>query len=54
MKHQIAGKPTKEFGMMCLWLLNDHSGTFFNKMAILRLFPDFISEITEFQTFSRP
>jgi hypothetical protein len=39
-KHQVTGKPTKEFGMMCLRLLNDHSGTFFNKIAI-------------FQTFSR-
>jgi hypothetical protein len=54
-KHQVAaGKPTKEFGMMCLRLLNDHSGTFFNKMAIFQtLFPDFIREITKFQTFSR-
>jgi hypothetical protein len=39
-KLQVAGKPTKELGMMCLRLVNEHSGTFFNKMAI-------------FQTFSR-
>jgi hypothetical protein len=38
MKHQVAGKPTKEVGMMCLWLLNDHSGTFFNQMAIFKTF----------------
>jgi hypothetical protein len=34
----VAGKPTKEFGMMCLRLLNHHSGTFFNKMAIFKTF----------------
>jgi hypothetical protein len=38
MKHQVTGKPTKEFGMMCLRLLNDYSGTFFNKMAIFKTF----------------
>jgi hypothetical protein len=37
-KYQVAGKPTKEFGMMCLRLLNDHSDTFFNKMAIFKTF----------------
>jgi hypothetical protein len=26
------------FGMMCLRLLNNHSGTFFNKMAIFKTF----------------
>jgi hypothetical protein len=41
-KHQIAGKPTKEFGMMCLRLLNDHSGTFFNKMAIFKTFQNLL------------
>jgi hypothetical protein len=34
-KHQVAGKPTKQFGMMCLRLLNNHSGIF-NKMAIFQ------------------
>jgi hypothetical protein len=50
-KHQVAGKSTKEFGMMCLRLLNDHSGRFFNKMAI---FKDFFQTLSEKSQNSKP
>jgi hypothetical protein len=36
------------------WILNDQWNIFLSRWQFSRLFPDFIREITEFQTFSRP